>query len=54
MMGLYSSRALAEQRIESAVRLPGFSLAPNGFSIHEYTLDAEHWTKDFRVKTGGE
>ncbi|MFE7840165.1 hypothetical protein ACFU53_30140 [Streptomyces sp. NPDC057474] len=54
VMGLYSSRALAEQRIESALRLPGFNLAPDGFSIHEYTLDSEHSTKGFRVKTGGE
>ncbi|MGW0846021.1 hypothetical protein ACWD26_38975 [Streptomyces sp. NPDC002787] len=54
IMGLYSSRELAEQRIESARQLPGFSLAPDGFSIHEYTLDSERWINGFRTKDGHE
>ncbi|MFF6908268.1 hypothetical protein ACFY9Q_20315 [Streptomyces sp. NPDC012389] len=39
LLGLYSTRLRAEERIAGARTLPGFAQAPDGFSVHEYTLD---------------
>ncbi|MEF9904045.1 hypothetical protein ACFP51_37280 [Streptomyces pratens] len=49
VLGLYSSRQLAEERIERARALPGFRRSPNGFFVHEYVLDTICWPDGFHV-----
>ncbi|MET8132970.1 hypothetical protein [Streptomyces sp. NPDC005251] len=49
VLGLYSSRQLAEQRAERARSLPGFRRFPEDFFVHEYTLDDTRWPDGFRV-----
>ncbi|MFD3884746.1 hypothetical protein [Streptomyces microflavus] len=49
LLGLYSSRLRAEERIGRARTLPGFSQAPDGFSVHEYTVDDARWPCGFRT-----
>ncbi|AJF63784.1 hypothetical protein [Streptomyces vietnamensis] len=49
VLGLYSSRKLAEERIERARSLPGFRSTPEGFCVHEYTVGEGHWPHGFRV-----
>ncbi|MFG3495039.1 hypothetical protein [Streptomyces sp. NPDC047928] len=49
ILGLYSSRRLAEERIERARTLPGFRRSPEGFTVHTYTVDTAHWTDGFRT-----
>lgn len=50
VLGLYSSRKLAEERIERARSLPGFRRSPEGFCVHEYTLGQAHWPDGFRAE----
>ncbi|MFE7580237.1 hypothetical protein ACFU5Y_01580 [Streptomyces gardneri] len=50
ILGLYSSRRLAEERIEQARSLPGFRRSPEDFRVHEYTLGQAHWPDGFRVR----
>ncbi|WP_326791463.1 hypothetical protein OHA79_01980 [Streptomyces sp. NBC_00841] len=52
ILGLYSSRRLAEQRAERARSLPGFRRSPEGFFVHEYTLDDTRWPNGFRSGEG--
>ena len=47
ILGLYSSRRLAEQRVERARSLPGFRRFPDGFFVHEYMLGEARWTDGF-------
>ena len=47
LLGLYSTRQLAEQRIEQARTLPGFRRFPDGFYIHEYAVGESHWPNGF-------
>jgi hypothetical protein len=59
LLGIYSSRALAEMAIEERFRnLPGFRDTPHmanpalfgpaeGFSIDEYQLDQDSWEEGF-------
>ena len=49
ILGLYSSRRLAEQRVERVRLLPGFRRSPDGFFVHEYTLGEAHWTDGFHI-----
>lgn len=51
VLGLYSSRQLAEERIERARTLPGFRRSPNGFFVHRYVLDTICWPDGFHVGT---
>lgn len=54
VLGLYSSRRLADEGIERALSLPGFRLAPHGFFVHEYTLNMAHWLNGFHIDNGDE
>ncbi|MET8625070.1 hypothetical protein ABZW30_15140 [Kitasatospora sp. NPDC004669] len=52
VLGLYSTRARAEARIERARTLPGFRSAPDGFAVLEYALDAPRWPEGFHIDAG--
>jgi hypothetical protein len=45
LLGVYSSDAAAQARIESARTLPGFSDQPDGFQSTLYTLDKDDGPK---------
>jgi hypothetical protein len=49
ILGLYSTRRLAEERVERARSLPGFRRSPDCFFVHEYTLDDTRWPDGFQV-----
>lgn len=48
LLGVYSSRDLAEDRAGRAKALPGFRDYPDVFIISEYQLDVDHWTDGFQ------
>jgi hypothetical protein len=53
MIGIYSSRALAEQAMGRLRRQPGFCDAPAGFAIDTYTIDEDNWREGYvTVKHG--
>ena len=47
VVGIYSSRALAEAAEEQSRLLPGFADEPDGFSIEQYEVDQDHWPRGF-------
>ncbi|MFG2059255.1 hypothetical protein ACGFI9_35085 [Micromonospora sp. NPDC048930] len=47
LLGIYSSDAVAAERIRRARLLPGFADEPDRFQIGEYDLDEDHWTEGF-------
>jgi hypothetical protein len=47
VVGIYSSRVLAEEAQERARALPGFCDEPDGFSIEQYEVDTDHWSRGF-------
>lgn len=47
VVGIYSSRELAEGAEERARLLPGFADEPDGFTIEQYEVDRDHWTRGF-------
>ena len=47
VVGIYSSRALAEEALDRATALPGFSEEPDGFTIEPYEVDKDHWPRGF-------
>jgi hypothetical protein len=47
VVGLYSSRVLAEEAMDRARGLPGFAQEPEGFTIEQYELDKDHWPRGF-------
>jgi hypothetical protein len=48
LLGVYSSRAAAEQRIDVLyMALPGFTDGRGEFTIDEYRVDEDHWTSGF-------
>jgi len=47
ILGVYSSAAIAQARIESARTLPGFKDEPDCFQVASYTLDKDEWTEGF-------
>jgi hypothetical protein len=49
LLGVYSSDAAAQARIEPARTLPGFSDEPDCFHITLYTLDKDEWTEGFSI-----
>ena len=50
LLGVYSTRALAEDRIQRARLTPGFKDEPECFMISSYVLDRDTW-KDGFVRT---
>jgi len=47
VVGIYSSRALAEGAADRAKALPGFLEEPDGFTIEQYEIDSDHWPRGF-------
>ena len=47
VVGIYSSRALAEAAEERTRLLPGFKDEPDGFTIEQYEVDKDHWPRGF-------
>ena len=47
VVGIYSSRALAEAAEERTRLLPGFADEPDGFTIEQYEVDVDHWPRGF-------
>jgi hypothetical protein len=49
LIGIYSTRNLAEDAIKRASRLPGFIETIDGFNIDEYELDKDYWSEGFKT-----
>ena len=47
VIGIYSSRAMAEKAIERTRILPGFMDEPDSFTLHQYDVDKDHWPRGF-------
>lgn len=47
VIGIYSSRALAEEAEGRSRELPGFVDEPDGFTIEQYEVDRDHWPRGF-------
>ena len=47
VVGIYSSRALAEEAESRSRALPGFCEEPDGFIIEQYEVDRDHWSRGF-------
>lgn len=47
LVGIYTSRALAEEAEARARQLPGFCDEPHGFTIEQYAVDQDHWQRGF-------
>ena len=47
VVGIYTSRSLAEAAEELSRLLPGFVDEPDGFSIEQYEVDHDHWPRGF-------
>ena len=47
LIGVYSTRESAEAAQNRASQLPGFSSAPQGFTIDSYELDKDHWCEGY-------
>ncbi|HEY8505603.1 MAG TPA: hypothetical protein VIL46_13545 [Gemmataceae bacterium] len=54
LLGIYSSRELAEEALERARSLPGFRDAPDGFEIGCYTVDRVCWPEGYVTELPGE
>jgi hypothetical protein len=49
LIGVYTTEAEAKSAIERLKERPGFVNAPDGFGIHRYELNRDHWTEGFIV-----
>lgn len=47
LIGVYSTRELAEAAVSRLSRVSGFCDMPDGFHIDEYQLDRDHWTEGY-------
>lgn len=48
IIGIYSLRKIAEQKIEEYLNLPGFcKFNRDTFYIDEYEIDKDHWAEGF-------
>jgi hypothetical protein len=47
VIGIYSTKALAEAAEERTRILPGFVEEPDGFTIERYEIDKDHWPRGF-------
>ena len=53
LLGIYSTRERAEERMERARLLPGFQDEPECFVLEGYELDEDTWTEGFvRIPPG--
>lgn len=51
LIGVYTSKDLAELAIERLKTKPGFCNRPEDFSISEYTLNQDSWIEGFSTMT---
>lgn len=51
IVGVFSTRELAEVALSDSKNLPGFRDAPEGFSISEITLNKDQWEGGFVYTT---
>ncbi len=49
LLGVYSTREGAHDRIASASPVAGFADFPDGFLVDEYILDEDKWTEGFEL-----
>ncbi|CAM3203438.1 DUF7336 domain-containing protein [Asticcacaulis taihuensis] len=49
LLGVFSTRELAERAKERALNLPGFKDSPDGFSVDKYIIDRMGWTAGYRT-----
>ena len=49
LLGVFSSRELAERAKERALNLQGFKDSPDGFSVDKYIIDRMGWTAGYRT-----
>ena len=49
LLGVYSTAAAAQARIDSARTLPGFNDEPDCFQVVRYTLDKDEWAEGFVI-----
>jgi hypothetical protein len=49
LIGVYSSEPKAKEAIERVKEKRSFADFPEGFQIHAYQLDQDHWTDGFIV-----
>lgn len=54
LLGVYSTRAIAMDRIETYKNLPGFKECPDGFEITEYEIDEDNWQEGYITVLPGE
>lgn len=47
VIGIYSSKTLAEAAMERARQLPGFIEQPDCFTIDQCEVDKDHWPRGF-------
>ena len=47
VVGIYTSRSLAEAAEVRSRQLPGFADEPGGFTIEQYEVDHDHWPRGF-------
>lgn len=47
LLGVYSSRQKAQDRIAAARTVPGFREEPDCFLVDPYTVDEDHWVEGF-------
>ena len=47
ILGVYSSQARAQERIQRAGALPGFRDEPDCFFVSHYTVDRDEWNDGF-------
>lgn len=51
-IGIYSSRAAAEEAVERLRLQPGFRDTPQGFTIDPYWLDQDSWQEGYVTLSG--
>lgn len=49
LIGVYSTESEAKAAIERVKDQRGFAVFPQGFQIHSYQLNRDHWTEGFVV-----
>ncbi|GAB2198995.1 DUF7336 domain-containing protein [Sessilibacter sp. MAH4] len=47
LIGVYSSKNIAQEAINRLIKLPGFKDYPDGFSIDEYEINETNWSEGF-------
>jgi hypothetical protein len=51
LIGVYSTRQMAEEARKRVACQPGFREHPGGFQVSDYRLDRDHWTEGYITET---